>query len=141
LLFIESQFPNDFDGLLEKLSLITTKDTQSRLALELSFTKITKDYSKVKSVIIESKDLALLVKYNKLFWDIGEEDTIELYKNLSINFLETHYGEPAQVFIQEMVKQIAESGHPEAAKRIKNFINEKYGERNLFDFKLQIPSL
>ncbi len=137
--FVRERFPEDFQGLWEKLQIIKTKTINQQIALELSFAEITNDYTMPMETIIKGGDVKLLVENDDLFWKKNKNETIELYKSLAKIYLETHFGEPAQSFMRQLFHHLDKSGHREESKIIKKYLHSLFSERNLNEIKFEFP--
>lgn len=139
LAYVKQQFPVQFDELMAKLDAIQLAEPEQQLALEIALGEIKNDFSVPVDTIVRSNDIRLLVKYDYLFWPNNAEDTLELYKTMSKTYLETHFGEPARIFINEMFEHLENNRHKEQAKLIRKFLNPLFSKRIATDTKMKYP--
>lgn len=139
LQYIKKQFPDKFAELLEDLNNIQYNNVADEISAEIVFSGISNDYQKPLEMIRNAQDLSLLMKYDSLFWKSNKEETVELYKQLSIIYLETHFGEPAQEYIRMMYVHLEKAGYRAEGKTIKKFLEQSFKKRNLPENLIEFP--
>lgn len=139
LQYIKKQFPEKFVELLEDLNNLQYNSIADQISAEIVFSGISNDYQKPIEMIRNAKDLSLLLQYDSLFWKSNKEETVELYKQLSLAYLESHFGEPAQEYIRLMYVHLEKSGYRAEGKSIKKFLEQSFKKRNLPENLIQFP--
>ena len=135
LLFVQEHFPEKMDHLVEEIAEQAVGSSDIDIQTQAIIFVYKHNLQGLVDLITETRNLELLTNNDKIIWSSDPEKAKELYLLTTQDYLETYFGEPAQVYIQKVITQLFQKGHREFALDLKKILTKKFPKRSLFTFK------